>query len=133
MKITASATLLGLYREKGLASATSLDSASVIGELITLTKNIGYIAVEDFETKTETGFEQITSSLASQIVRYCRAPEQSYKLVTSTREYGFKFSGKKAPPTLQDEINFLVNNFQNTNPKDLKVLTEFIINQWSTN
>ena len=64
---------------------------------------------------------------------YCRAPEQSYKLVNSTREYGFKFSGKKAPPTLQDEVNYLVNNFQDTNPEDLKVLTEFIINQWSNN
>lgn len=136
MYITASAALLGFYQDKGLEFSTTQECAEVIGELLTFTKNVGFVSVEDFQSRTSVELQHHSSWWTKQLVSYIVTPPLESLLQSKdicTREYGFKFNATKRPPTLQDEISFLVNNSNKMPKNDLQILTEFLINEWSNN
>lgn len=136
MYITASAALFGFYQDKGLEFSTTLECAEVIGELITFTKNVGFVSVEDFESRTEVELQHHSPWWSKQLISYFVTSSSDpcfHSNSLSKREYGFRFNATKRPPTLQDEISFLVNNSNDIPKRDLQILTEFLINEWSNN
>jgi len=130
MNITISSSILGMYLDGGIELSTGPEASEVIGELITLSKNIGYISVEDFKTETKSSV-RISNKWSNKLVSYCIAPEEKLEIIESETSVGFSFRGRKSPPSLQDEINFIMNKASNIDSKDMSTLVQFIVKQWS--